>query len=282
MSATGQAAAPAPVPCPNCAQPLLGAFCHACGNERAGHHDHSLKHFLHYAFHEIFHVDGKIVLTLRSLVTRPGFLTQEYFAGRRDRYIRPLRLFLIIFALNFFLFSAFEKVAIYDFKTVMTQDKSGAITQIYAKRAAKTGRTVDQMVETSTRRWQRSMNLVLLLEVLLLAGVLAAFYRGRNRFFVEHLVFSLHYFSVVMLLSTLLFPIYWFTGINPTSRSMSAAAISFALLAFYLFKALKLFYGEATKPTLYKTVVFLAAGQVAMMLVVIFTLTFAIVSTIFG
>jgi Protein of unknown function (DUF3667) len=34
--------------------------------------------------------------TLIGLLFRPGFLTTEYFAGRRRRYIRPARLFLVL------------------------------------------------------------------------------------------------------------------------------------------------------------------------------------------
>jgi len=39
--------------------------------------------------------DGRMWRTLIGLC-RPGFLTREYFAGRRRRYIRPARLFLVL------------------------------------------------------------------------------------------------------------------------------------------------------------------------------------------
>src|SRR5208282_4911284 len=40
--------------------------------------------------------DGRMWRTVVALVSRPGFLTREYFAGRRRRYIRPARLFLVL------------------------------------------------------------------------------------------------------------------------------------------------------------------------------------------
>jgi hypothetical protein len=40
--------------------------------------------------------DGRMWRTLAALVARPGLLTREYFAGRRRRYIRPARLFLVL------------------------------------------------------------------------------------------------------------------------------------------------------------------------------------------
>jgi hypothetical protein len=41
-------------------------------------------------------MDGRLWRTLAALLFRPGFLTREYFAGRRRRYIRPARLFLVL------------------------------------------------------------------------------------------------------------------------------------------------------------------------------------------
>jgi len=40
-------------------------------------------------------LDGKLWTTLLALAFRPGFLTREYLAGRRRRYIGPARLFLV-------------------------------------------------------------------------------------------------------------------------------------------------------------------------------------------
>jgi len=41
-------------------------------------------------------LDGRMWRTLIGLFFRPGFLSREYFAGRRRRYIRPARLFLVL------------------------------------------------------------------------------------------------------------------------------------------------------------------------------------------
>jgi hypothetical protein len=40
--------------------------------------------------------DGRMWRTLFALLFRPGLLSREYFAGRRRRYIRPARLFLVL------------------------------------------------------------------------------------------------------------------------------------------------------------------------------------------
>ena len=64
-------------------------------------HEYALGHFFHDLFHELLHVDGKIVRTLQALLTRPGQLTLDYWEGRRARYLPPLRMYLIATALFF-------------------------------------------------------------------------------------------------------------------------------------------------------------------------------------
>lgn len=62
------------------------------------------------AFEDIFKVDSRARKTTWAMFFKPGFLSLEYFAGRRARYVPPLRLyiitsiafFLLLSVLNFF------------------------------------------------------------------------------------------------------------------------------------------------------------------------------------
>jgi hypothetical protein len=51
---------------------------------------------------DIFSFDSRAARTILPLITRPAFLTNEYFAGRRVHYVPPLRLYLFI-SIIFFL-----------------------------------------------------------------------------------------------------------------------------------------------------------------------------------
>jgi hypothetical protein len=86
--------------CPNCGAELKGAYCSECG-QKAGHSNPSAHELLHEVWHEVLHLDGKLFATTRALLFRPGFLTREHFAGRRARYVPPLRLYLIFSVLYF-------------------------------------------------------------------------------------------------------------------------------------------------------------------------------------
>jgi len=86
--------------CANCGQPLAGEYCAACG-QRHEPHVHTIGHFAGEAFESISHADSRLWRTLLYLLTKPGFLTREFFAGRRVRYLPPFRLYLVISVLFF-------------------------------------------------------------------------------------------------------------------------------------------------------------------------------------
>jgi tRNA/rRNA methyltransferase len=94
------AADPALPPCRNCGAPAPGAYCPACGQETRTRPPTFIQ-FMREAGGRYVALDGRLWRTLGALLFRPGFLTREYFAGRRRRYIRPARLFLVASLLLF-------------------------------------------------------------------------------------------------------------------------------------------------------------------------------------
>ncbi len=88
--------------CLNCHHPLteFDNFCPSCGQKptdgKVTMHD-----LLHELTHSVFHVDGKLIATLRHIFI-PGKLTDEFFKGHHKRYAHPVQLFLVLGA--FFLF----------------------------------------------------------------------------------------------------------------------------------------------------------------------------------
>jgi hypothetical protein len=97
-------------------RPLQGAFCHDCG-QSVKSVIQPVSHMLEDAGDLFFHLDERIVHTLPPLYTKPGFLTLEYFSGRRVRYIAPFRLMFVFCLLAFF----FMHLALGDFKVGGTE-----------------------------------------------------------------------------------------------------------------------------------------------------------------
>jgi hypothetical protein len=89
--------------CLNCGATLAAnaRFCSQCGQGTVNHPP-SLFEFVHEFVSHYVAVEGTLWKSLWGLMARPGFLTREYLAGRRQRYVLPLRL-LLTMGLLFFL-----------------------------------------------------------------------------------------------------------------------------------------------------------------------------------
>jgi hypothetical protein len=109
--------APAPPPaapprqlCENCGAEVTLRYCGACG-QRLEPPVHTLWHFTHVAAEDLTHADSRLWRTLGALLFRPGFLTAEFLAGRRARYLPPLRLYLVVSVAFFLVAAAFRPPA---------------------------------------------------------------------------------------------------------------------------------------------------------------------------
>lgn len=88
--------------CSNCGTPLLGPHCYHCGQPIQG----LVRHFTSIIgdfLDSVLDFDARIFRTLWPLFARPGFLSREYFAGRRIRYVSPVRLFVFLSIVTFFI-----------------------------------------------------------------------------------------------------------------------------------------------------------------------------------
>ncbi|MGH8072824.1 MAG: DUF3667 domain-containing protein, partial [Lysobacter sp.] len=93
-----------PTRCENCDTTLQGEFCHQCGqsvHNPIRHAAHAVEEF----FEAFWHLDGRLWRTLRDLAS-PGRTAINYLAGHRQRYIAPLRLFVVLSVLTFFIGAA--------------------------------------------------------------------------------------------------------------------------------------------------------------------------------
>jgi len=79
--------------CRNCGATVASNYCPDCG-QHTSLHPLSVREFAHELASHYVAVEGKLWRTLALLVLRPGRLTVEYLAGRRQKYIVPVRLYL--------------------------------------------------------------------------------------------------------------------------------------------------------------------------------------------
>ena len=80
--------------CENCGAPLTGEFCSQCG-QHAIDYRRSIFRVLLDAADSFLNWDTKFLHSVNQLLIRPWGLTNDFNAGRRARYVHPLRLYLI-------------------------------------------------------------------------------------------------------------------------------------------------------------------------------------------
>jgi hypothetical protein len=239
--------------CTNCGAQSADLYCARCGERQPGHHDLSVRHFVHDIVHEFVHLDSKVFRTLRDLVVRPGFLTEEYFAGRKSRSIPPLRLFLTLFALQFLAFTFYQPTAMYTVASLERFDKAGALSKLMEKGAIKRHLTREEFEQRLDERWHKNYSLLQLMNILGVALVLKVLHR--RRYLVEHLVFAAHFLSFTYLVSlVLVWPIYAVVGFRPGPLQQIVTGITIAILLVYLYFAQRRFYSGSPASTAFKTV----------------------------
>src|SRR5512135_1328758 len=91
---------PASTTCLNCGETVQAHYCSHCGQENVNYNE-SLRKLIPEVLHEYFGWDSAVFASVPALLFKPGFLTNEFNAGRRAKYISPIRLYLITSALYF-------------------------------------------------------------------------------------------------------------------------------------------------------------------------------------
>lgn len=240
--------------CAVCGGGVVGPYCHACGERQPQPEDESLGYFLREQFHEVTSADGRMWRSLRALFV-PGKLTEEYFAGRRGLYLRPVRLFLIANVVFFFLLTAFGATSVFLGKADVQRgsDLYGSHAETWLAQAASEA-GVEQAVYDAAFD-QRSGTLSTTLIGLIIPGLalglgLVLFWTRASA--VRHLVFATHYLTFA-LAGTVAFAVVYIPlsllavwgGMIPQDHWMANSIDPFVvvLLVVYLLAAVRRVYG---------------------------------------
>lgn len=229
--------------CTNCQSANVALYCADCGEKQPGHHDLTLGHFAHDVVHELLHVDGKLVRTVKMLALRPGLLSQEYFGGQKSRSIGPLRLFIVLFAIQWLVYSFSPRTAIFDIDTI--QKANPEVGTSLAKVAKLRKISVEQVKASMNAKWGKAFKLLELLQIVFAGAFISILYRRRH--FVEHVVFSTHFLAATSLYGLLMYPIRYQTGVIGTTAATTVSWISAIAFTAYMAFAMKRFYEGGRK-----------------------------------
>ncbi len=221
--------------CRNCDSALSGPYCSHCG-QRDKPLDPALHDLLHEAVHEFAHLDGKILASVRALLFKPGLLTAEWLAGRRARYVGPVRLYLTFSVLFFLLATLVPKTggnAVVRFRYDASRPDTGGW-------AAETGKKVKENPELVQHTFMSNASRVMFVLVPVFAAVLRLVYRDAGRRYPAFVYFALHYHALLFAAFSLAV-LARFSHNKSVVDAAEAAAMLWA--AAYLFTALRKVFG---------------------------------------
>lgn len=252
----------AALPCPSCGAPLTDAFCAACGERRPGPSDRSLAALLGQACEAVFSLDGKLLRTLRLLVTRPGFLSAQWSRGARVRYVKPLQLFVLANLAYFFLqpFTGASTFATPLASHLGRQLYSPLARSLVEEELAARDLSLEEFELRFDARGDRLSRSLIFLLWLLIAPAVALTQLGGERRWVEHLILALH-FTCWMLLGALVAFAFVLRALlavwHPPSPEMFLSGATFLLLGAWLALAFRRFYGNGRWSALARVLGFL-------------------------
>ena len=231
--------------CNNCGMQLIGRYCHACGQQEVEDEWRSLGAIVRHLCDEIVSVDSKSLRSLMALL-RPGHLSAEFIAGRRQAYLAPWKLYFLCAAL-FFLSAPL--IAGFTFERHLTHDTGGEFRAMSEERMAVTHMPPAIFAEHFDSHAKTVYTLAPLLSVLAMTLLLRMFYRSRFHRLGPHAVVAVHYVAFFYLVAL-------GTGaigevLHPSDWLLLGLAQS--VLGVYLFVALRRVYRERAGRTVAKT-----------------------------
>ncbi len=251
--------ASSPPTCSNCGTPLDGPYCSQCG-QRAGTGALRIGDLASEMIGDIFTWDSRLWRTLWPLLFKPGFLTAQYIAGRRARYLPPLRLYLVISFVMFLMLSVgntsltFEKEQLAGPDPTVSHDTGSDGGERISIGLSEPDspqwlRDLDQRLQANVHKLRddpgtfsslmlERMPQMMFLLLPLFALLVRISYLLAPYHYLQHLVFSLHYHSFVYLLYIIGQCLEW-AGVRSDGPL-------FLLLLIYLPLALHRTYGTST------------------------------------
>lgn len=220
--------------CQNCGHENTGKYCANCGQSYM-ESKRPIKELLHDLV-GVFSLDSSIFRTIGPFLFKPGYLSREYLDGRRKTFMSPVRLYLFMSIVFFFVASKFATDSVVDGpRTFEAQTDSTETTVLTDKELvevlrndsnfvvigqdtvyADTARSaLEEKIEQKSADaienpvlyvsdFFKNISYSLFILMPIFAFLLYLVNIRRKHYYVEHLIFTLNFHSFSLLILTLL------------------------------------------------------------------------------
>ena len=269
--------------CQNCGYTVDKAYCSKCGQKNTETRQPFHHLFTHFV-EDLTHYDGAFWKTVAHLLLRPARLTREYLIGKRQTYVPPVKLYIFVSFVTFLLLNftitpdeeqhtAAKEEQVDEMSTdgknsLQILDKEYQSYEDFEKqqmalpkdeRTGTVGRWILRKIFDANERelsdakilegFIHTIPKVLFLYMPLFAFWLWLFHGKKRWYFFDHGIFTLHYFSFLLLLCIIYIILHFIFGIilSEDAANFAANTVStiFTLYAiFYFFRSHSRMYGE--------------------------------------
>ncbi|WP_320054679.1 DUF3667 domain-containing protein [uncultured Acetobacteroides sp.] len=209
--------------CKNCGEELHGMYCSKCGQYASEANRPFVESVRFYLEHH-YGLDRKLGTSLRHLFLKPGFLAREYMEGRIERHVHPFKLYLFASILLFGVMIPLtqssregktsdskpfvDTTRVADRREALSSDTASAHQKVEPPNAAFIDKGNDSSMSRLERQAKKNLTGVSRKEILqkfvhylslsviflmpVFALLLMIIYRGRERYYLGHLILSVH------------------------------------------------------------------------------------------
>ncbi len=250
----------APWICPSCQLAQHSNYCPACGERALTPDDLSLRGLAGQFGRAVTSIDGRLLRSVRCLLTEPGVLTLAYLAGHRRPYLGPLQLFLLA-NLMFFALQSLTHTDVFSTPLashIEQQDWQVLARTMVANRVAAMDTTLSAYAAHFDRAVLLNAKSLIILMALAFATALAPLFRGSGRPPVTHIVFALHLYAFLLLVFCVSVALATMDrllgggGLTTHRIDMLLSTLNLLLCAVYLFRAIHVTYGATGLPRVLK------------------------------
>lgn len=266
--------------CQNCGYTVDKAYCSKCGQKNTETRQPFHHLFTHFV-EDLTHYDGAFWKTTVHLLFRPAKLTKEYLEGKRQTYVPPVKLYIFISFVTFFLMSTLpggnflltestpsgsEKTAskgsiapvtIVDdngFNSLEELEQYQKTAPVHKKLSkfefwmARASFNVhkEESRESFVEAYIHTLPKVLFVYMPVFAFWLWLFHGKKRWYFFDHGIFTLHYFAFLLLLITIVKLVAILLNFINTAEYVNQvfALLAFIYAIFYFFRSHRLMYSE--------------------------------------
>lgn len=216
---------------------------------------------------ETFHIESSIVKTLNALLLKPGHLTISYLKTSDSIYVQPLKLY---FAVNLLFFLLIPILSTPQFRVFSFSMKSLSANNHSYQRIIEeqiNSNNIPKIIyqERFNAHLKYNQSAFVFLVIPIFAGFLKIINFKNKLYYIEHLIYSIHYVSFFLLsiLSSILLYRILTSGLKffmNVDNAIIAEIILLGLLIwnlFYLFKASRSSSSEALISSIVKAPIYL-------------------------